>query len=168
MFPQTFIDKTLELIIDRGPMPFHAPGGRQQEAHPLTNSHRDVLRMLQKQGALTLLVDTLQGGTTLDLSTLAEGDWVVLSKPAANGGYGPDLSDGAVGTYRVERVGRGLDGAWEEESMLVAGSAQPVIAELARRFHQNAVYRWTPQEWSIIGVHMTGSRHLRWRGSRLS
>ncbi len=65
-------------------------------------------------------------------------------------------------------LGRGLDGAWEEESMLVAGSAQPVIAELARRFHQNAVYRWTPQEWSIIGVHMTGSRHLRWRGSRLS
>lgn len=54
MFPQTFIDKTLELIIDRGPMPFHAPGGRQQEAHPLTNSHRDVLRMLQKQGAVKI------------------------------------------------------------------------------------------------------------------
>lgn len=54
MFPQTFIDKTLELIIDRGPMPFHAPGGRQQQAHPLTNSHRDVLRMLQKQGAVKI------------------------------------------------------------------------------------------------------------------
>lgn len=54
MFPQGFINKTLELIIDHGPMPFHDPGGRQQQAHPLTNSHRDVLRMLQKQGSVKI------------------------------------------------------------------------------------------------------------------
>lgn len=54
MFPQSFIDKTLELVIDHGPLPFHDPGGRQQQAHPLTQSHRDVLRMLQKQGAVKI------------------------------------------------------------------------------------------------------------------
>lgn len=52
--PQSFIDKTLELIIDRGPMPFHDPGGKQVEAHPLTNSHRDALRILQKQGMVRI------------------------------------------------------------------------------------------------------------------
>ncbi|MFI0432153.1 MAG: DUF3293 domain-containing protein [Candidatus Nanopelagicales bacterium] len=63
-----------------------------------------------------------------------------------------------------EAVGRAMEGDWSEDSLLVCGAPEDLVLDLARRFDQNAVYRWTPTSWSIIGVHLAGSRHGGWRG----
>lgn len=43
-------------------------------------------------------------------------------------------------------------GEWAEESCLVVDASRDEVVGWARRFEQNAVFRWTPQAWEVIGV----------------
>ena len=60
--------------------------------------------LVERHGAFTCFSDSGQG-TAVDLSTVLEGDWVIISKPAApTGGSVPQVSDANVGTYRIVRA----------------------------------------------------------------
>jgi hypothetical protein len=45
-----------------------------------------------------------------------------------------------------------------EEGAAVIGVAEPVVLALGARFGQDAVFAWTPAEWSIVGCR--GGRRL--------
>lgn len=70
------------------------------------NPHANDIAFIEKMGGFICY-----GGLSVFSSTVEEGDWVIVSKPAAPSGNAPQVSDSNVGTYRVVRaVNNLLDG----------------------------------------------------------
>jgi hypothetical protein len=42
--------------------------------------------------------------------------------------------------------------AWSEPSLLVPGADREIARGWASRYEQNAIFWWTPSEWTIVGV----------------
>lgn len=59
--PQAFIDKTLELVETRGPLPWQPGWAWNGKAAPLTNSHREALRQLEREGKVVIDHDADDG-----------------------------------------------------------------------------------------------------------
>lgn len=68
-------------------------------ATPVSNA----ICYVEKHGEFVCYGDTRQGSGTVDLSTVNEGDWVIISKPASPSGA-PQVGDPNVGTFRIVRV----------------------------------------------------------------
>jgi len=67
---------------------------------------------------------------------------------AANAALVADISAKA---YRLTpAVGSSPDSAWSEDSFLVHDPDPAWVKDAARRFGQNAVFRWTPSVWEIV------------------
>lgn len=65
-------------------------------------------------------------------------------------------------------AGRSPDGSWSEAGLLLPGAPRIAVLELAHAFDQNAVFRWTPTSWSIVGVHLPVERVQGWRFGRVA
>lgn len=52
---------------------------------------------------------------------------------------------------------------WSEPGYLVLGVSADEVIELARAWEQNAVYKWAPDHWELVGVLMPGATRVGWR-----
>jgi hypothetical protein len=67
---------------------------------------------------------------------------------AANHALTAEIS--AKGYRFTPAVGSSPDAAWSEDSFLVHDPDPDWVKEAARRFGQNAVFRWTPSVWEVV------------------
>lgn len=79
---------------------------------PAATSKASACCTFERQGSLLAILDTQQGSSSLDLSMLAEGDYVVVSAPATYAATAPQVAEGNQGTYRVLKVARDDYGSW--------------------------------------------------------
>jgi hypothetical protein len=84
-----------------------------------------------------------------------------------------------VNTERHEQMGRQIadlglvaypnlgydpaDPTWNEAGYTIVGSDEDTVCDLARQWEQNAVFRWAPDGFELIGVLMTGHDRHGWR-----
>lgn len=52
---------------------------------------------------------------------------------------------------------------WSEPGYAVLGIPADQLISLARSWEQNAVYKWSPDHWDLIGVLMEGQTRVGWR-----
>ena len=71
----------------------------------------------------------------------------------------------AAGLRFVDAVGRSPDDVWREPSFAVLDGDLAVVLDLAARFEQHAVYRWTPHERTVVwaGAHRGRTDRQGWR-----
>lgn len=55
-----------------------------------------------------------------------------------------------LGLRAEEAEGRAPDGTWAERSLAIVGADEAVVLDLARRYGQAAIYRWTPTERAVV------------------
>lgn len=55
------------------------------------------------------------------------------------------------------------DRSWSEQGYAVLGISEDEVCDLARSWDQNAVYKWAPDHWEIVGVVMDGRTRSGWR-----
>lgn len=67
-----------------------------------------------------------------------------------------------AGYVFVPALGRGASGDWAEESYLVLEADREWIVGAAIRWEQNAVFHWTPNQWSVVGALTPGHREMSW------
>lgn len=68
----------------------------------------------------------------------------------------------AAGLRCTPAQGRNDDGSWSEDSFLVHDPDSEWLVELAARYGQNAVFRWTRESWSVVGVLLDGIVTVGW------
>ncbi|WP_130649203.1 DUF3293 domain-containing protein [Egicoccus halophilus] len=56
----------------------------------------------------------------------------------------------AAGLDHHPALGRSPDGTWREPSYALVDVDEAVVLDLADRFGQHAVYRWTPHERAVV------------------
>lgn len=55
------------------------------------------------------------------------------------------------------------DPTWNEAGYTIVGSDEATVSGLARQWEQNAVFRWAPDGFELIGVLMAGHDRHGWR-----
>ena len=55
------------------------------------------------------------------------------------------------------------DHTWNEAGYTIVGSDKATVCDLARQWEQNAVFRWAPDRFELIGVLMEGHDRHGWR-----
>jgi hypothetical protein len=55
-----------------------------------------------------------------------------------------------AGWRHLDAVGRSRDGTWSEDSFAVIDGDAEAVVDLARRFAQHAVYRWTAAQLAVV------------------
>lgn len=55
------------------------------------------------------------------------------------------------------------DPTWNEAGYTIVGGDEATVCDLARQWEQNAVFRWTPDGFELIGVLMEGHDRHGWR-----
>lgn len=63
---------------------------------------------------------------------------------------------------RWDAVAGAADGSHEEASVLVVGLTDERAREIARRWGQDAIFRWTRDAWSILPCDGAEPMHLGW------
>jgi hypothetical protein len=68
----------------------------------------------------------------------------------------------AAGLRFTPAKGQAEDGSWSEDSFLVHDPEPEWLVELAARYGQNAVFRWSRESWSVVGVLLDGTVTMGW------
>jgi hypothetical protein len=69
-----------------------------------------------------------------------------------------------LGYRSLETVGFDpKDRSWSEQGYALLGISEDEVISLARSWDQNAVYKWAPDHWEVIGVLMDGRTRSGWR-----
>ncbi|MFM1966237.1 MAG: hypothetical protein RL134_1962 [Actinomycetota bacterium] len=55
------------------------------------------------------------------------------------------------------------DPTWNEAGYTIVGSDEATVCDLAREWEQNAVFRWAPEGFELVGVLMPGRDQHGWR-----
>jgi hypothetical protein len=55
------------------------------------------------------------------------------------------------------------DPSWSETGYTIVGDDEATVCELARGWEQNAVFRWAPAEFELVGVLLPGRDVHGWR-----
>lgn len=97
-------------------------------ATPTTN----CILQVERVGPLVVVHDTGIGTNALNLSGVNEGDWVVMSQPAApTGGSTPKLNSVNTGTFQVVRIVQNVDGGggsyWIEAPLAIEDQGEADI-----------------------------------------
>ena len=70
----------------------------------------------------------------------------------------------ALGLVTLPNVGYNpADPSWSEVGYTVLGGDEQTVIDLARRWDQNAVFRWSPEQFELIGVLLAGRDLHGWR-----
>ena len=70
----------------------------------------------------------------------------------------------ALGLVALPNVGYNpADPSWTEVGYTVLGGDEQTVIDLARRWDQNAVFRWSPEQFELIGVLLAGRDLHGWR-----
>lgn len=58
------------------------------------------------------------------------------------------------------------DPTWNEAGYTIVGSEEATVCALAREWEQNAVFRWAPDGFELVGVLLPGRNQHGWRWIR--
>lgn len=72
------------------------------------------------------------------------------------------VADGAATRYAE---GRSPDGSWVETSVALLNQPEGWVLELARRYGQAAIYRWTPTHRAVVWCDSTPDDVHGWEAS---
>jgi len=67
-----------------------------------------------------------------------------------------------AGTARWDAEAGAEDGSHREQSVLVTGLSDPDAVAIGARWGQDAIFRWTPQAWSILPCDGGPASHTGW------
>lgn len=67
-----------------------------------------------------------------------------------------------AGTSRWEAEAGAADGSHRERSVLVTGLSDDEAVAIAGRWGQDAIFRWTPQAWSVLPCDGGPASHTGW------
>jgi hypothetical protein len=68
----------------------------------------------------------------------------------------------AAGLRLTPAKGQAEDGSWSEDSFLVHDPDPEWLVTLAARYGQNAVFHWSRESWSVVGVLLDGTVTMGW------
>jgi hypothetical protein len=68
----------------------------------------------------------------------------------------------AAGLRFTPAKGQAEDGSWSEDSFLVHDPDPEWLVTLAARYGQNAVFHWSRESWSVVGVLLDGTVTMGW------
>ncbi|MFC5062445.1 DUF3293 domain-containing protein [Actinomycetospora atypica] len=67
-----------------------------------------------------------------------------------------------AGTHRWDAEAGADDGSHRERSVLVTGLSDEEAVALAARWGQDAIFRWTPEAWSVLPCDGGPASHTGW------
>ena len=68
----------------------------------------------------------------------------------------------AAGLLALPAVGMSSDRKWSEDSLLVVGAAREWVLGVAAKYRQNAVFRWSPEAFEVVGALLPGEALRAW------
>jgi hypothetical protein len=70
----------------------------------------------------------------------------------------------ALGLVAYPNVGYDPDDpTWNEVGYTIVGSDESTVCDIARQWEQNAIFRWSPDGFELVGVLMPGRHRHGWR-----
>ena len=68
----------------------------------------------------------------------------------------------AASLLALPAVGMSSDRKWSEDSLLVVGAAREWVLNAAAKYRQNAVFRWSPEAFEVVGALVPGQASRAW------